>query len=198
MENPSTRDKSFNKLNNLYHDPKSDIFLLPDTTKLYAAAKEQAALSSLTIDDIAIFKQRVESISRTTAEKRLKSGVARYSFRPYKFFNHSIIAGDLAFVPRISAPDGSSLDRNKRPGILAVFMDCQSRLVSLNFQPNAKAETTLKSFEKSLKEDFVTGTRQHKFTHFLSDRGSEFKVQYRTVQYSTEQFGILDIFFLKI
>ena len=181
MDN-SSKAQSFNKLNNLYHDPKSDLFLLPNTAKLYAAAKTQAALSNLTIDDISIFKQQVESISRTTAEKRLRAGIARYSFRPYRFFNHNIVAGDLAFIPRLTKPDSTAANKNRPPGILAVFMDCQSRLVSLNFQQNAKAETTLKTFEKSLKEDFVTGGRQHKFTHFLSDRGSEFKVQYGTVQ----------------
>ena len=164
----------FSKLHSLYRDKDSDIFLTPNTAKLYAAAKKEAALSHLTYEDIETFKTQVETIARTKAEKRLKPGTKRYSYRPYKFFGRNIIAGDLAFIPRISKADPSSTDKNKRPGILAIFMCCHSRLISLNFQPNAKAETTLTSFQKSLNEDF----KNHKFTHFLSDRGNEFKSQF--------------------
>lgn len=166
------RTRSFRKLNNLFHDPHSDLFLIHDTAKLYAIAKKHAALSSLTIDDIRVFKQHVETISRTKAEKRLKSGVARYSYRPYKFFNSNILSGDLAFIPRIHTVDTDGAKSKKSPGILAIFMECQSRKISLNFQPDAKAETTLRTFEKALLQDFNGGSQ---FTHYLSDRGSEFK-----------------------
>ena len=168
----TAKANSFRKLNNLFHDPQSDLFLVHNTAKLYAIAKRDASLSDLTVDDIRIFKQHVETISRANAEKRLRSGLARYSYRPYKFFNSNILSGDLAFIPRIHTVSTNATNSKKNPGILCVFMECHSRKVSLNFQPNAKAETTLKTFEKALKEDFNGGGQ---FSHYLSDRGSEFK-----------------------
>lgn len=168
----AAKTSSFKKLNNLFHDPKSDLFLVHNTAKLYAIAKRDASLSDLTVDDIRVFKQHVETISRTNAEKRLRSGLARYSYRPYKFFNNKIISGDLAFIPRIHTVSTNTTNSKRDPGILCVFMECHSRKVSLNFQPNAKAETTLRTFEKALKEDFNGGGQ---FSHYLSDRGSEFK-----------------------
>ena len=167
------REKSFKKLNQLFHDSSSDLFLTHNTAALYKIAKQHASLSHLTIEDIKIFQQNVETISRTAAEKRLRSGVARYSFRPYKFFNNHIISGDLAFIPRIHTVSNAS-EARKKPGILAVFLDCQSRKISLNFQADAKATTTLRTFEKALKEEFNGGAH---YKYFLSDRGNEFKVR---------------------
>ena len=156
------------RLRSLYRDPDSDLFLLPDTQKLFAAAKRESALSNLTFDDILTFKSQVETIARTRSEKRLKPGIKRYSYRKYRFFSNNIVAGDLAFIPRLTKPDSTSADKNRRPGILAIFLCCHSRMVSLNFQADTKAETTLASFRKSINEDF--GNKR--FSYFLSDRYS--------------------------
>ena len=51
-------------------------------------------------------------------------------------------------------------------------MDGFSRYVSLNYQKDAKATSTLESFEHAIKHDFAT-TRYKKF---LRDRGGEYKV----------------------
>ena len=157
-------------LRSFYRDPSSDLFLSPDTAKLFAAAKKEAALSNLTYADIQTFKTQVETIAKNKAEKRLKPGTRRYSYRKYRFFGNDIVAGDLAFIPRLQKGDPDSKDKNKRPGILAIFLDCHSRMVSMNFQPDATAKSTLTSFQKSLAEDFAG---KH-FAYFLSDRGYVF------------------------
>ena len=74
--------------------------------------------------------------------------------------------GDLCFVPRLKK------NHKVKGRVLAVFQDGFSRFVSLNYQKDAKAKTTLKSFENALKNDFCT-TR---YTKFLRDRGNEYKV----------------------
>ena len=157
-------------LRSFYRDPSSDLFLTPDIAKLFAAAKKEAALSTLTYADIQAFKTQVETIARNKAEKRLKPGTKRYSYRKYRFFGNDIVAGDLAFIPRLQKGDPDSKDKNKRPGILAIFLCCHSRMVSMNFQPDATAKSTLASFQKSLAEDFAG---KH-FAYFLSDRGYVF------------------------
>ena len=68
------------------------------------------------------------------------------------------------------------LRKNKVKGrVLALFVDGFSRFASLNYQKDAKASTTLKSFEHALEHDFGAPS---KYKYYLSDRGTEFKVHY--------------------
>ena len=152
-------------LNRLYHDPNNKVFLVKNSQKLYEAAKQDSLGSGVTFDDVTRFKQKIESISQTKASQRLGGGKNRgYSFRRYKLYGQNIISGDLAFIPPLLQSDTG--DR-KKYRVLMVLMDCLSRKVSLNFMPDAKSSTALKTFEKSLQEDFPN----IKYTKFLSDRG---------------------------
>ena len=151
-------------LNHLYHDSKNRVFLVKNSQKLYDAAKEDSLRSNVTHNDVAEFKQKIESIAQTKATKRLGGRKHRgYSFRKYKLFGNDIISGDLAFLPPLKETKGT----NVRHRVLLVLIDCFSRKISLNFMPDAKSTTTLKTFEKSLLEDFQGVT----YRKFLSDRG---------------------------
>ena len=161
-----SRKEKLSELHDLYRDPKSNLFLVRDTKRIYHLAKSHARLSDLTFGDVYAFKQSIESLARTKSDKILR-GRRRYSFRKYRLFGSSVISGDLCFIPRLSKSDDDG-SKNKTHGILAIFMDCFSRLISLNFQKDTKSSTTLATFEKAWKEDF-NGKQFHKF---LSDRGT--------------------------
>ena len=164
--NNNIDSNTFQILNNLYHSPTSNLFLVRDTQKLYDAAKKLRIGSNITHEDVEQFKQKIESIARTKAAKRMNGRIGRrFSFRKYKLYGSTIIAGDLAFIPRISKVNEEP--QKGKAFILCVLMDVFSRKISLNFMKDAKSKTTLQTFKKSLKEDFGAS----KFTHFLSDRG---------------------------
>lgn len=160
------RQERLRELNNLYRDPKSNLFLVRDTKKIYEIAKAHSQLSQLTYGDVHAFKQSIESLARTKSDTILR-GRRRYSFRPYRLYGSSVISGDLCFIPRLTKADSVGKNTSKTHAILAVFMDCFSRLISLNFQKDAKSSTTLATFEKAWKEDF----NGKQFHNFLSDRG---------------------------
>ena len=165
-KNLDNNSNTFRILNNLYHSPTSNLFLVRDTQRLYHAAKKLRDGSNITLEDVELFKQKIEAIARTKAAKRMngRSG-RRFSFRKYKLYGSTIICGDLAFIPRISKANAN--DQNGKAFILCVLMDVFSRKISLNFMKDAKSSTTLKTFKKAISEDFGSS----KFTHFLSDRG---------------------------
>ena len=95
-------------LSNLYHDPKSKLFLVKNSQKLYDEAKKDSLQSNITHADVEAFKQRIESIAQAKALKR-PGGRAprRFSFRKYQLFNSNILVGDICFLPHLTPALGT-------------------------------------------------------------------------------------------
>ena len=168
-------------LSDLYHDPKSKLFLVKDSQKLYEAAKNDSLQSNITHLDVELFKQKVESIAQSNALKRPGGNSSRrFSFRKYKLYNSNTLIGDICFLPRLTGsndPQQSNMGSKKK--VLLVLMCAFSRKVSLNFMNDATASSTLQTFEKALKEDFPGKT----FTKFQSDRGYVYLFKYCSIPY---------------
>ena len=104
----TTFKKPSEVLSNLYHDPKSKLFLVKNSQKLYDEAKKDSLQSNITHADVEAFKQRIESIAQAKALKR-PGGRAprRFSFRKYQLFNSNILVGDICFLPHLTPALGT-------------------------------------------------------------------------------------------
>jgi hypothetical protein len=198
------RDFQLPILLELYSNPQSDLYMERSTKVLTEAANKDARLYGISREAILQFKMYVEELSRAKTLRVLKPWERRYSYRRYRSFApRDIITGDIAFLDNLDLKVA-----NNGKHILLLLMDVFSRFISLQLQANAKAETTLKSFQIAIKNDFYanpdltpnTMNREEMalrgdavYRKFLSDKGSEFKagflstlkIHYRIDSYST-------------
>ena len=161
-DGPAERnDLQIQSLAKLYRSPNSKIFLTRDSSEIYARLRNESV--PVSYHDIYRLKNTVESLSRGREQRILRGDKRYHSFRKFISFspNH-ILLSDLLFIPSLRGPSYA-------PSVVALFMDCFSRLCYAKIQASTASSVTFQSFEESLK--FFYANHMGTYKKFCSDRG---------------------------